>query len=124
MRFIWDDQYKIGIESIDKQHQYIFELANKIITTHSKNELINCFMHLYEYTVIHFREEEQLMLNAHYSNYEEHRIEHDVMIDSLNDLSIRIHNDKYETDEIEKFMFDWLTKHIAVYDAKLKKCLV
>jgi len=30
-KFIWLDEYKIGDEIIDQQHEYLFDLANQIV---------------------------------------------------------------------------------------------
>ena len=60
MQFLWDDSYNIGNKKIDAQHQFVFELAEKMINATAKSELIKYFMMLYQHIGEHFKEEETL----------------------------------------------------------------
>ncbi len=64
--FIWLDEYLIGNETIDQQHQYLFDLANLIVESKSTSILTKHIMSLFKYVREHFRDEEVLMKKMGY----------------------------------------------------------
>lgn len=121
--FIWLDDYEIGHPMVDKQHQYLFDLANNIVEAKSKSEVIKYIMLLYKYTREHFRDEELLMKDIQYPDYQIHIQIHNVLLNKVNDLSKKIAQDKLAEDEIKVFMEDWLLDHILKKDGDLGKYL-
>jgi len=59
--FTWLDEYKIGNETVDQQHEFLFELANRIVDDESSDQLTEHAMMLYRHVREHFRAEELLM---------------------------------------------------------------
>jgi len=71
--FIWLDEYKIGDDTIDQQHQYLFDLANQIVDPFNDAQKTHLnVLSLYHYFREHFKAEESLMQQHHYSAYAEH----------------------------------------------------
>lgn len=114
----------IGIEEIDDDHNKLVNLFN--ILNHSiiegaatdyveavLDELINC-------TVWHFSHEERLMLKYGYQDFEEHRTEHQDLINSARELKQKfILTGKLDEKEDLEFLERWLTEHILVADTRL-----
>jgi len=114
----------IGIEEIDDDHNKLVNLFN--ILNHSimegaatdyveavLDELINC-------TVWHFSHEERLMLKYGYQGFEEHRTEHQDLINSARELKQKFTlTGKLDEKEDLEFLERWLTEHILVADTRL-----
>ena len=126
---VLDDTLTVGIEEIDEDHNKLVNLLN--ILNHSitegaatdyieavLDELINC-------TVWHFSHEERLMLKYGYDGYEEHRTEHQDLIDSARELKKKfIQMRKLDEKEDLVFLERWLTEHILVADTRLASYLI
>lgn len=114
--FTWLDKYNIGNEIVDRQHRYLFELANRIVEDHSSAELTEHAMLLYRHVREHFRAEELLMQQFDYPGYEEHVQAHNQMLDTLNEISEHIQNGSWNPNEIRDFMRGWVLVHIQEVD--------
>ena len=126
---VLDETLTVGIEEIDEDHKKLVNLLN--ILNHSitegaatdyieavLDELINC-------TVWHFSHEERLMLKYGYDGYEEHRTEHQDLIDSARELKKKfIQMRKLDEKEDLVFLERWLTEHILVADTRLASYLI
>ncbi len=126
---VLDNTLIIGIDEIDDDHSKLINLFN--ILNHSVTEgattdyieavleeLINC-------TVWHFSHEERLMLKYGYDAYEEHKGDHQDLIDSVKELQQKFHETgKLDEKEHLEFLERWLTEHILVDDIRLGSFLI
>ena len=121
----WKDEYVLGIEEIDKQHRHLIDIANQVLDimkdqwrTDKYNQILEVLGELKEYTVYHFKSEEEYMTKIGYKKRFSHAIEHSAFIEKLNavDLSeIDESQDKY-LDELLGFITDWVVNHIMTTD--------
>jgi len=126
---VLDHMLTIGIDEIDDDHGKLVNLLNilnhSVIEGASKDyveavleELINC-------TVWHFSHEERLMLKYGYDAFEEHRAEHQDLIDSAKELQQKfIQTGKLDEKEDLEYLERWLTEHILVADIRLGSFLI
>jgi len=121
--FVWKSDYEIGHAMVDKQHQYLFDLANSIVEAKSKGEITKNVMLLYKYVREHFRDEERLMKDIEYPDYQTHKQIHNQLLDKLNEISEKVAQGSLVDDEIKHFMQEWLLKHILIKDGALGKYL-
>jgi len=127
---VWDHNIlSIGVDEIDEDHQRLLDLFN--ILNHSVtegaeieylaavlDELINC-------TIWHFSHEERLMLKYDYENIEEHKQEHQELVESVRELQVKILQAGRLVNEDDLiFLERWLTEHILSTDMKLGTYLV
>jgi hemerythrin len=118
--FKWLTQYEIGCENIDHQHKNLFELANRITEATSQDAVKHCVMQLYKYVREHFRDEESLMKDLAYPNYEAHKKQHDLLLTQLVEISERMTQDGLDClDDLIQFMNEWIVDHILKYDVAL-----
>ncbi len=121
----WDPKFKIGIPTIDTQHENLVKLCNEFYQSLLKNNdkennqlvvkqtLEKCL----NYAATHFKEEERLMIASHFSGYKQHKASHDAFTEKCEITAIRI--DKLTTSEGVKFALflrDWIQTHIAHED--------
>jgi hemerythrin len=121
---IWDDTLSVHIQEIDEDHRRLIELFN--ILNHSvvegdaadyieavMEELITC-------TAWHFRHEERLMLKYGYEGLEEHKTEHQELVESARELQQKILQEgKPVSNEDIEFLERWLVGHILSTDMDL-----
>lgn len=121
----WKDEYVLGIEEIDKQHQQLFKIAGDIHEL-IKNDIIldkyDRIMHLIgdlkEYTVFHFSSEEEYMKSIGYRKFFSHKVEHDDFIDKINHVDMEqmdMDHEQYLLD-IMDFILNWISQHILDTD--------
>ena len=119
----WTDKYSVGIKEIDNQHQGLVIIINELFTYMSegraKNKLQDIFNHLTDYTKIHFRFEETMLVKYAYSEIDQHKAEHQKFIKKLENLKSEFLNNKITISlEVLNFLKDWLLNHILISDKK------
>ena len=122
----WDESLSVKIDKMDEQHQQLFDLINRFydeVGKQSQKQLISDLIKgMKEYTILHFREEEQLMQQHGYPGLAQHKKQHSDFIDKVNDLQ-----EKYEAGkmiisiEITNFLKDWIKNHIKDSDQQYNK---
>lgn len=124
MPFItWTDDLSVNIEEIDRQHKNLIGIINKmdeLIKTGSnaqRSQVRKIFAELVDYTSYHFKAEEELFQAHHYPGWEDHKKQHNDLAMQL--LNLQISFAKGETEvsqEMMKFLNEWLINHILVSD--------
>ncbi len=128
-KIIWKDEYNLGIEKVDRQHQHMFEIINKIIDQSGSPvdmELVSdTIREMANYSREHFTDEEMLMQQYGYPNLEAHKQEHNYFINTTAEFAVNFMDNKDTTgDEIAEFLSIWLTNHILKTDMKYKELLL
>lgn len=125
----WRNEYSLGIEKVDRQHQHMFEIINKIADRSGSSgdmELVReTIIEMVNYAREHFTDEEILMRQYGYPNLEAHKKEHNYFIDTTAELAVNF-VDSRETSggEIAEFLNIWLTNHILRTDMKYKELIL
>ncbi|MGM0602558.1 MAG: bacteriohemerythrin [Bacillota bacterium] len=127
---IWRDEYKIGVELVDKQHKELFKrLGNFIKTVRSdrekdvkKEEVEKTLEFMGEYVVTHFDSEEALQKKYNYPDYEEHHEIHENFKQEVFEFQEEYKNNDYNEDFVMEFsgrLLTWLINHVAATDQKI-----
>lgn len=129
--FVFSEKYKTGIPLIDQEHEHLFEIVKKtkdVIAAqflHDKyDEIVDILKELREYTMMHFRDEENYMESIGYEGLELQSIAHTAFVERLNQINLEEMDDnqKEYLDEILQFLLGWLTNHILKMDKKIPVC--
>jgi hemerythrin-like metal-binding protein len=124
-KFVWTDEYSLGIGIIDEQHKHFFEIVNKIydVVEKSKNdraEIIKVVDELKNYALFHLSTEEKYFNQFAYSDIANHMKYHAAFKKQTGEFTDRINNAKEDLPklvvEMADFAQNWLTKHILVAD--------
>jgi hemerythrin len=128
---VWEDRYSVGLEVIDKQHKYLFELTNLLYERcrqgdHVMRELFEETLHsMVEYVHVHFTTEEKLMEKSKYPEYEVHKKEHADFVRTVLQKGREFEDGKMGVPlEFVHFLRDWILSHIAVSDKVLAAYLI
>ncbi len=118
----WKNEYALGIEDIDHQHQYFFLLIRRLQTLFAKESeprfISNLIDELVKYAVFHFKSEENIMEYRAYPHLVEHRIKHIRLIEELNVEKIRYDCGTTDSAAFVAFLVRWLISHTTTEDAK------
>jgi hemerythrin len=118
--FTWLDAYKIGNQTIDQQHEYLFDLANQIVDPENDPQKTHLnVMALYHYVGEHFKDEEALMKKYDYPKFAEHHAQHAVLTQQLTEISSGIINGDISPQAVMHLMNTWLLDHILRKDLLL-----
>lgn len=120
--FVWQNQYLTGDVEMDEQHRDLFVLADKLVASTEKVELINNIHILYQHVKEHFRAEEALMKRIGFSGYRGHEKEHQLMLQKLVEIEQSINNKGLEEADVEEFVDRW-AKHIINSDMRFSTYL-
>lgn len=126
--FKWSSEYSVNIKTIDDQHQELVNILNRLFVAVSKregNNVIGSILDsLMDYTQTHFTLEERLMKEANYQDFEQHKLEHQKLIEQLDQLSKKyMLEDKPIYFEMLTFLRTWLKEHIMGRDTKYSAAL-
>lgn len=124
-QFVWQDEYNIGVDVIDKEHQRLFKIINKIF--YMKEEDDNGQWACQEgikffkgHTVKHFREEEDYMASIGYKDLEQHKnIHKGFRENTLPALEKELEQTQYSEEAVEHFLgvcAGWLIGHTLTED--------
>lgn len=119
----WSDQLLVGIDSVDSQHQQLVKLINRLDEVAALGEdhhtLIETVNELVDYTVYHFRHEEELMQKSGFNPemFVKHCLQHQEFVDKM----LRVQTEaKLDATLLSKdlldFLVDWLCHHILKTD--------
>jgi hemerythrin len=119
MKIEWRDSFKIGDDEIDAQHQYLFELTNKLVVTDDVAALKLLVMQLYRHSREHFEYEEALMHKLQFPDCKAHTDYHNRLLSRLNDISAAIGKGEVDKRAIQILMRDWAMRHVPHDDLPL-----
>ncbi|MCF6151885.1 MAG: bacteriohemerythrin [Candidatus Kuenenia stuttgartiensis] len=121
--FYWRNEYCINIQKIDYHHKQLLAKANKLCEAiDSKKEtpiLDASISFLIDFVLYHFAEEENLLREHYYNDYESHRMKHQRLIEDIMKIKKQISNEDMEMNMEALDLFkDWIIDHILTEDRK------
>ncbi len=116
----WSDEFALGMQEIDEQHQVLIELINQVwvavVKRVSVEQALPIIEELEKYTITHFTAEEIFMRELGYAGFAEHKVEHDNFVSRVAEEKAKIIGGKPVALEMVHFLKDWLINHILVSD--------
>ena len=117
----WGRHYELGIGIIDKQHQHLFELLNRLHDQWQSNApqrtLVATLSALIESASAHFQTEEDLMEQHGYASRSSHKYEHDTLGRKVTEFQQNFEDGRAVLDEtFFGYLADWLRNHVLVTD--------
>ncbi len=123
----WTDQYRIGVAAIDRDHEGLIRVYNHIVSTLSleSESKVNeeAIIVLKSYADTHFKMEEDVMLAAGYPDYVNHKSEHKLFYNYVDDLAVSIANNEEASSDFVEFLGHWIITHVLVMDLQIAEYL-
>jgi len=117
----WDGSLKVGVDVVDAQHRYLFEIINeiqeKLAMGHARNALQDGVDSMRTYARYHFDTEERLLEEHGYPDLKAHRQAHREFLEALD----RLAGQEPSTDLAHQalgFLLSWLSGHIQAVDGR------
>ena len=132
--FEWDDSFSVNVDEIDRHHQHLFRLINRLheAIEHSnrlatlksvlreQETVVAVIKELIDYASYHFTAEEDYMDRWAYPEHSQHRDEHRQFIDEVQAFRQTFDEKKTRLSlDLAEFAKSWWRSHILVAD---KKC--
>lgn len=120
----WSEQYSVKVKALDNQHKRLFDLINKLDAHmrkgRGKEVLGNVLGELVDYTKVHFAEEEKILRETGYPEYNEHKAVHAKVTERVNAIFRQYQqgNGAHLSIETMNYLHNWITKHILGTDHK------
>jgi hemerythrin-like metal-binding protein len=120
----WEDDLRIGIDTIDAHHRYLFDLINDlyevVVRKRGAREVARLIKALDAYAKIHFRAEEQMMDHYGYQGTHRQLQQHHAFEEKISEFYEELHANPFVTQfDVLIYMREWLIHHIRVEDIQL-----
>lgn len=119
----WSNELSVGVKEIDNQHQKFVLLLNRLFESmqQGKSKLIlsGLLVDLIEYTIYHFKCEEDYFDKFNYQEAASHKLSHKQFIEKILAFKEAFDNGKVTLSiELFRFLKEWLVNHIQGEDNK------
>jgi len=117
----WQPSFSVGINIIDEQHKVLIDIINKLYRAlkqgKARFELNLILNEVTDYTIFHFKFEENYFEKFDYSKKENHKKEHENFVNELNSLKERFtKGDAVVSFDVMNLLRNWLENHIKLID--------
>lgn len=123
--FEWDSIYSVGDEFIDNQHKRLFQIANRFYNAYQARQartvLGSIFDELIDYTILHFKDEEELLRQHNFPEFHQHKRNHEKLIGLVSRYKEQFEQgDEGIETRVLDFLKLWLNGHIMGMDRQYK----
>ena len=123
--FEWDDSFLIGIEELDHEHKVLIDDINRLheefADSDERSSIAKCLGDVHARMQAHFALEEHVMKENSYAFFDEHKREHDELLEDYTECMMRFLNGVGDSsrDPIEECLRQWVVDHISTSDKKM-----
>ena len=120
----WTDEFSVGIDEVDEEHRALIELINGLYDVMQVGadyvQVVELLGEIYSQIAVHFAHEEDMMRDTGYARYEEHREDHETLLDDLREIMDEVEADgSFDTIELSSDLNRWFMDHFRTHDARL-----
>jgi hemerythrin-like metal-binding protein len=125
----WKDEFAVGVASVDHEHRQLIQLINDLhasLSNRPSKEAISLVLgEIHAKIAAHFALEERVMRERRYDKFEDHKSDHERLLDEIRDIMDRYEADSYFNYEtaLATELHDWFAIHFRTKDARLHKTL-
>jgi hemerythrin-like metal-binding protein len=122
----WKEQYSLGVPEVDHEHRELIDLINALYESvkqaRSDADVADFLGELYVRISAHFALEEKIMRDNGYDEYEDHKADHESLLDAIRDLMDDYEDGVYvDVERFGKRLDEWFSEHFRTRDARLHK---
>lgn len=120
----WKDEFSVGVASVDLEHRELIDLINALHAligdSASADDVVSMLGEIFAQISAHFALEEKYMRETRYPLLDEHKGDHEVLLDQLRDIMELVDVDgSYNEQGLSEDLERWFTEHFATHDARL-----
>jgi len=114
---IWDQDFSVGIQEIDEQHQMFIQKINLLISNSQVDREAGLLIQMTQYAGEHFAMEEVLMSQYDYPDREAHIKEHKDFREKTVEFCLAVMDKEEGVSETTlKYLREWVVNHILKVD--------
>lgn len=120
----WKDEFSVGVASVDLEHRELIDLINALHAligdSASADDVVSMLGEIFAQISAHFALEEKYMRETRYPLLDEHKGDHEVLLDQLRDIMELVDVDgSYNEQVLSEDLERWFTEHFRTHDARL-----
>lgn len=121
----WQDEFRIGIPSVDHEHKELIALINALhegLSGDATSEKIGRFLGEVDTQIAaHFALEERTMRDMNYDQYADHKADHDKLLEQIRDIADAFDAGLYldYSDQLAEHLKVWFSEHFRTKDSRL-----
>jgi hemerythrin-like metal-binding protein len=124
----WKDEFNTGIADIDHEHEELIGLINELYRRVSEGEskmtVLDFLGEIDAKISAHFALEERIMRDKHYDEYQDHKADHERLLEEIRDIMDDCEdNAQFDREAFAQRLSAWFTNHFKTQDARLHKHL-
>jgi hemerythrin-like metal-binding protein/PAS domain S-box-containing protein len=128
-KIAWDDAYSVGVAAMDDQHKKLLGMINRLVDCHATR---NCgssgvfhevLFHMFDYTQVHFKAEEDYLRRIDYPLLAAHQSEHSTFVNEMATFCMTASEGVQGEVAIHGYLKSWLLSHILVSDMEYRERL-
>lgn len=128
MLLAWKEEFALGIPSVDSEHREMIAMINALHDTllrPGQQDTVLAFLgEIHARIAAHFALEEKIMRERRYDQYQDHKDDHERLLDTIRDIMDRYEDDAgYDEAQLARQLDDWFAVHFRTRDARLHKHL-
>lgn len=127
----WSDDLAVGVPQVDDDHRRMVDEVNQLYGQLRKHEseyhyddvpitIIDFMGELFAMFSAHFAAEESLMVKHGYDHYEQHRADHERLLDEIDRTMYDYQDGILDNDQVlTDLLSEWFVKHFQTHDLRL-----
>lgn len=124
----WTQEFSVGNAAVDQEHELLIAQINRLyeeLNLPMDSSTIESMLADIQADIsAHFALEELLMQEANYAEYEDHKQDHERLLDQIQDMIFHFTEDPDSGRELlTNRLSDWFSQHFKGFDARLHKQL-
>lgn len=127
---MWKEKYRLGVPSIDEQHEELFRRVSEFVISLRKEgqwedklpKVKETLEFMQSYVITHFADEEAYQQSVNYPGFEKHKEIHDQFKAEVGEYAKRFEQEGFAEDTVQQFagkLMAWLINHVAASDQKI-----
>jgi hemerythrin-like metal-binding protein len=122
-KIVWNDEFSVGVETMDVQHQRILKIYNKLIDNAqadpSSETVSEVLTEMVEYASTHFKSEEQLLEDHEYPELKQQKAEHREFKRQAGEFCLlTLEQDEKVIHDLLNYLHDWWKDHVLYKDKR------
>ena len=123
----WKEHYSVGVDAVDHEHKELITLINRLhdelMTKGEELSIRGFFGDLFKGISAHFALEERFMRERHYDQLDQHKADHERLLDEIRDIMDEFEGREIASAELGAKLDAWFSRHFETHDARLHKAL-
>jgi len=120
----WRPEFATGMAEVDYEHRGLIDLINAALIRCAgggaeRREIIAGLGDIYARTTAHFALEERLMQQLGYDQRQEHKRDHERLLDDIRDIMDAVKQDSgFDEERFAARLSEWFSEHFRTHDAR------